>query len=242
MRFVRMAAVAGAFVLTLTGTAMAQNPVVITGDGGRPDGSITLTAQEAQTGDAVLIPSAGTTLEATITPDGCESEDCEYVVSASGGEPFTATAAAAKKGKPFTRALNGAKISKVKVTRKAPIARASLWISSWGDIIDDHSCNSAPPQCGAWELQLNSKAYTDASYAWGSRSRHGYAGWMTIYGTKGNLFTIDSYRTEFVNDPHPTSMYATHDARVSDYAGYTTRIHYVHRHYQAAGWTWLVVD
>jgi hypothetical protein len=115
-------------------------------------------------------------------------------------------------------------------------------VRTWGPIYDDHVCSRGG--CGIWEVQLNSKAYCDGTYAWGSRSRYGYAGWATKNGTKSAGYSIRTDRLGFSGDPSRRDLYATHDATVSAFArGFPMQwSRYVHRHYPGScGRPWVVV-
>lgn len=111
---------------------------------------------------------------------------------------------------------------------------------AWWVINDDHTCSVGG--CFFWELQLNSKAYCDYTWAWGSRSRYGYAGYADPNGSRGSGFSVNT-STGFNGDPSYNDLYAYNNGSIYEIARGigSTFTHYVHRHFPGScGSAWLV--
>jgi hypothetical protein len=259
-------AVAIACALAGSPVAHAQNPVTITGTEcvddpdnpgeqictpSRPDLSgIQLDADETATGDAIVVPTPGQDIDATVIPGDCaDASECSYELHADGGPADGAQAASVRR--PKMAALNGARVVNVKMTPHAKLqprkrtksgkarARASVAVRVWTNN-GDYVCGLF---CVPWKIVLNSRAYCDGTYAWGNATRYGYRGYADKNGTHGVGYAVTTNRLGFVSDVTRYDMYAAHDATVSAVAhgvpiAYT---HYVHRHYPGnCGNSWLV--
>lgn len=230
------------------------------------DEEYNLTPYEQATADVIVAPAPNTVVDATVVPEGCSGADddsCAYTVHADGqqqtgniDEPPTETApvdapattrgvhASAKQAsRPAIVTMSGAKVSKVRVrTRTRPHgaqAQTRAGMRAWWVQNDDHVCSVAG--CFGWELQLNSKAYCDGTYAWGSRSRYGYAGYANKNGTQSHGWSV-STSVGFSGDPSIRDLFAYNDGKItSSFKVPGSQTHYVHRHYPGnCGNSWVV--
>src|SRR5439155_5199024 len=100
--------------------------------------------------------------------------------------------------------------SRLHAKSRPPIARAAVTINGW-DFADKYCSNLG---CPAWHFNLGSREYYDGTYAWGSRSRYGYAGWATCTGG-GIGYSVDRQVCQFYNDPSSSSLYAAAQYHIS---------------------------
>jgi hypothetical protein len=200
-----------------------------------------LTAAESETASVILAPSPGERIVVRVVPRGCHSSECAYSITAEGPIDATKASRVAAVGGEQVIAENGAR---VKILSRGPVpARAASASASpnagllavAADINNttfngDNIC--ADGGCVLWKLVLNSRSYCDGTYAWGTRSRFGHAGYVNIDGTSANGYSLSS-DFGFSGDPSKTDLFAYHSAQVSVvfHGSPSTHTHYLHRHY-----------
>lgn len=190
----------------------------------------------------ILAPLPGERIVARVVPSGCQSSECAYSITASGPAAATRAQRVAAVGGEQVIAENGAR---VEVLSRGPVpargasatARVNAGRSaSAAQEINNTTFNGdnicADAGCALWKLVLNSRSYCDGTYAWGTRSRFGHAGYVNIDGTSANGFSLSS-NFGFSGDPSKTDLFAYHSAQVSVvvHGSPSTHTHYLHRHY-----------
>lgn len=200
---------------------------------------IRLAPEEQDTAAAILAAPTGGSLDATVAPKGCNDSSCQIVAH------VTTPSGPAANNQEVVKPLNGAVVANLVVRRPlasaAAKARAAAVPAIYYSVFNgDRICNLW--SCALWRVQLNSKMYCDGKYAWGSRSRYGYAGYADGNGTSGFGVSIAA-NTGFNGDPSRSDLYAYNNATIYFIAkgmpAQTTA--YVHRHFTGGCGSWLVV-
>jgi hypothetical protein len=202
----------------------------------------TLTPDERETAAVVLAPLPGERIVARVVPGGCQGSECAYSITATGRPDATPASRVAAVGGEQVIAENGAR---VEVLSRGPVAARAASASARGSAgpsaaaavdINNTTFNGdnicADAGCALWKLVLNSRSYCDGTYAWGTRSRYGHAGYVNIDGTSANGYSLSS-DFGFSGDPSKTDLFAYHSAQVSVvfHGSPSTHTHYLHRHY-----------
>jgi hypothetical protein len=194
-------------------------------------------APDEQNAKVVIVGGQpGSQQSAVVTPGGCRARQCQSLVTSA--VPATATA------QPLSViAVNHASVD-VSTSPAAPIAApqlqalASVWVR--GLDFNDQFCSNLT--CTAWHFNMGSREYYEGYYAWGSRSRYGYAGWATC--TAGAVgYSASLQQCQFFNDPHPSELYASAQYHISaPWPISISQDHYLHRHVDKNGNYWLVAN
>lgn len=200
---------------------------------------VALTADELHASVVVVGDSAA---KVRVTPAGCGNAACQFVL-VSAGRSLGATPSTARVATQDVQVvpLNGSRAEVVSQPQAsgAVMARAAV-APSWYAFADRFCSNLG---CAAWHFTLTSKEYYDGTWAWGSRSRFGYAGYTNCnWGGAG--FSVSQNECMFYGDPSYNDLYASGNflvsAIVKGFPGSQT--HYMHRHVNGRGGYWLVAN
>lgn len=204
------------------------------------DAGIQLAASERDAKAVVMAP-AGETVSVRITPAGCQQDACRTVLTTPGGSATPvgrAAKARARSAAPSTAVvipLAGASVDRVSAVPRAG-ARSINWVQNHNVL-----CHGAG--CAFWKIESTDKAYYDGNWAWGSRSRRGYAGWNDCHWSTAG-YSISDKQCNFKNDPSKSEMYANTSGQVSAFvSGFPiSSDRYIHQHVDLNGHTWVVTN
>ncbi|WP_320673137.1 hypothetical protein [Patulibacter defluvii] len=198
-------------------------------------------APEESDAQAIVVSPPGETVTARITPAGCDDDSCRSVLSHPGAPPLAvgraarrARARAAAVDEGVVIPLNGATVDRT----SSATARASFRaIDSVRD--DNVLCHGAG--CGFWKMKSADVAFYDGNWAWGSRSRRGFAGWNDCQWSSAG-YSWDSKKCNFINDPSKNDLYANTSGTVSAFvSGFPiSSDKYIHQHVNLNGRAWVV--
>lgn len=242
-RVLAAATLAAALALAVPLSASADGPVHV--ESGGPSAlskfGIKL-APEERDATAVIISPPGETVTARITPAGCSDDNCRTILSHPGTSPLAVGRAARRARVRATASvtegvvipLNGATIDQTSATARRANVRA---IHSVRD--DNVLCHGAG--CGFWRMKSADVAYYDGNWAWGSRSRRGYAGWNDCQWSSAG-YSWNAKRCDFINDPSKNDLYANTSGTVSAFiSGFPISWDkYIHQHVNLNGGAWVV--
>jgi hypothetical protein len=204
-------------------------------------------APDEQNASVVIVGGQpGKTVTVGVAAPGCSSTACEATVASSvpiniSPQPLTViplNRAAAQVTSVVDSTTATASAARLKTKPHPPIARAAVTV--YGYNFGDQFCSNLG--CTAWHFNMGSTIYYEGSYAWGTRSRYGYAGSITCTGG-GVGYSVDQQVCQDYNDPSPTAFYAAAQYHIS--APWPTSIsqdHYLHRHVDGGGSYWLVAN
>lgn len=194
--------------------------------------------------DVFLKAAPGQKLTVRVTPKGCEEKGCEYKITTSTPADTAAPKAAAPPEPESLVAATGSTAVTVLSADPLPatelLATRAITVYTW-NTVNDQVCSGYG--CFAWQMNLGTKAYLDYTYAWGNRSRYGYAGSYTC--TKGGSgYSVSRQACGYRNDPSRTGLYAEFQANVAGaFKGFPiNKDWYIHRHYSGNGSSWVVIN